>query len=51
MRKHLITVLCLVAAIALYAVGFSIPATAFVVLGMLAEGTFWFRLLRRRQTG
>ncbi|MCZ6560894.1 MAG: hypothetical protein O6931_08415 [Gammaproteobacteria bacterium] len=47
MKKHLVTFLFLVAAIALYAVGFALAATAFVVLGMLAEGTFWVRLLRR----
>ncbi len=47
MKKHLITFLFLVAAIALYAVGFALPATAFLVLGLVAEGTFWVRLLRR----
>jgi hypothetical protein len=48
MRQHAITILFLVAAIVLYAIGFSIPANIFVGLGILAELTFWVRLFRSR---
>jgi len=45
--KHLITLACLLLAVALYAVGMSTGAVVFAGLGMLAEGVFWIRLLRR----
>jgi len=48
MRQHTITILFLVAAIVLYAIGFSMPANVLVGLGILAELTFWVRLLRRK---
>ena len=48
MRRHTITILFLLAAIVLYAIGFSIPANIFIGLGILAELTFWVRLFRRR---
>lgn len=48
MRKHLFTFGLLVAAIALYAAGLALPATAFIVLGLVAEFAFWVRVLRRR---
>ena len=48
MRQHTITILFLLAAIVLYAIGFSIPANIFIGLGILAELTFWVRLFRRR---
>jgi len=44
--KHAVTFLFLVAAIAFYAIGFALPATVLLILGMLAEVTFWLRLLR-----
>lgn len=45
--KHLITLACLLLAIALYAAGMSTGAVVFAGFGMLAEGAFWIRLLRR----
>jgi hypothetical protein len=44
--RHVITILFLVAAIALYTVGLALPATGLLILGVLAEGTFWVRLFR-----
>lgn len=44
---HLITLACLLVAAGLYALGLSTGAVSFVGLGMLAEGAFWIRLLRR----
>jgi hypothetical protein len=46
MLKHATTILMLVAALALYAAGMAIPASALVLLGIVAEGIFWFRLFR-----
>jgi hypothetical protein len=47
MNKHLITLLFLFLAIALYFVGLALPATIFLLLGAWAEIVFWVRLLRR----
>lgn len=44
---HLIALACLLVAAGLYALGLSTGAVSFVGLGMLAEGAFWIRLLRR----
>ena len=44
MKRHLITIGFLILAIACYAIGAAGPATALIILGILAEGTFWFRL-------
>jgi hypothetical protein len=49
MRKHIITFLFLVIAIVFYARGAIGPGTAFLVIGALAEGMFWFRLLRKNR--
>jgi hypothetical protein len=46
-KRHLITTGFLVLAIACYAVGAAGPATALIVLGILAEGAFWSRLFGR----
>ena len=40
------TLLLFVVAVLLYAFGLTLPATLLVVLGMLAEGIFWFRLFK-----
>ena len=48
--QHIITFLFLVIAIVFYALGAVGPGTAFLVIGALAEGAFWFRLLRRRRS-
>lgn len=50
MRQHAVTVGFLIAAAALYIVGAAIAATILVVLGMLAEGIFWVRLIRGRRS-
>ena len=47
MRRHFITGLFLFLAVALYLAGMAMPATLLLVLGLLAEGVFWLRLLRR----
>ena len=46
MNRHLVTILFLVAAVALYVVGLIFPATVLVLLGGIAEMTFWVRLFR-----
>lgn len=46
MKRHLVTFLFLVVAIACYAIGAAGPATALLILGVLAEATFWFRVYR-----
>jgi hypothetical protein len=53
MNKHsvvhsLVTFGCLVAAIGFYGAGATSTA-AFLVLGVVFEGAFWMRLLRRKQ--
>jgi len=51
MMKHLITVSFIVAAILFYAIALRPAANIFLVLGVLAETVFWFRvgrLFRRR---
>jgi hypothetical protein len=47
MRKHAITILFLILAVCLYAVGAALPATGIIILGLLAEAIFWFRALGR----
>lgn len=44
MKRHLVTLLFLLAAIALYVAGAAAPATFLLLLGVLAEGTFWYRI-------
>jgi len=44
MKRHLITFLFLVLAIALYAAGAAGPATFLLILGVLAEAVFWLRV-------
>jgi hypothetical protein len=48
-KRHLVTVGFLVLAIACYAVGAAGPATALIILGILAEAAFWFRLIGTRR--
>lgn len=49
LKRHLITFLFLALAIVFYALGAAGPATSLLVLGVLAEGTFWYRLVTGRQ--
>lgn len=46
MNRQLVTLLFLLAAIAFYVSGRAIPAGILMVLGMLAEITFWLRLFK-----
>ena len=46
MQKHLITLACLLAAMGFYFAGFHTSAFGLVIVGMIAELTFWVRLLR-----
>lgn len=49
MKRHLVTVLFLALAITFYSLGAVGPGTALLVLGVLAEGIFWFRLFGGRK--
>ena len=44
MKRHLITFLFLLLAIALYSAGAAVPATLLLILGVVAEGVFWLRV-------
>ncbi|MFZ9053483.1 MAG: hypothetical protein ACO22K_10715 [Woeseiaceae bacterium] len=44
MKRHFITLGCLGCALVFYFVGFILPATMLLVLGMLAELMFWLRV-------
>ena len=46
--RHLITLLCLVAAVASYIVGNTSGAAVFPVLGVLLEGMFWLRIFGQK---
>lgn len=47
MKRHLVTLALLPAAIGLYAAGLALPATGLLVLGAALELAFWIRLFRR----
>jgi hypothetical protein len=49
-NPHLLTVLCLLAALSCYALGLALPATALLVTGGILELMFWVRLLRPGQS-
>lgn len=44
MTRLLVIILCLIAAIGCYAVGFRVGSIAFFVLGVIFEGCFWLGL-------
>ncbi|MES2758963.1 MAG: hypothetical protein V4693_16440 [Pseudomonadota bacterium] len=46
--RHLITAGCLAAAIALYSFG-SRETAALILLGVVFEGAFWYRLVRSKK--
>jgi hypothetical protein len=50
-KHHVVTVLILVLAMALYAGGWSKPSMALLLLGGAAELWFWVRAVRGRQAG
>lgn len=43
-KRHLVTFFFLVLAIVCYSIGAAGPGTFLLLLGMLAEVTFWFRI-------
>jgi len=43
-KRHFITFLFLILAIVFYSLGAAGPGTVLVLLGVIAEGTFWFRI-------
>ena len=45
--KHLVTLLCLIAAIVLYAAGSVTGATVLILASAGLEGVFWLRLFKR----
>ncbi len=47
MKRHFITFLFLALAIVFYALGAAGPGTFLLLLGMLAEATFWIRISGR----
>lgn len=47
MKKHIITFLFLAIAIVFYSLGAVGPGSVFLVIGALAEGTFWFRIFKK----
>ena len=47
--RQLITLTCLIAALAAYIIGWGQGVTGFVVIGIFLEGTFWFRLLWKKK--
>jgi len=47
--KHFFTILLLIIAIVFYSLGAVGPGTAFLVIGALAEGAFWFRIIRGKR--
>lgn len=49
MRRHAITLALLLLAVMFYAIGLAMPATVLIVLGLVAEGAFWLRLVGRRR--
>ena len=49
MKRHIITFLFLVLALVFYSLGAVGPATGLLAVGVLAEGTFWYRLIGGRR--
>jgi len=47
--RILITIACLLAAIACYAIGVPAGGVAFIVLGIIFEGLFWLRVFGKDQ--
>ena len=50
MKRHAITVIFLLLALILYAVGAAVPATALLVLGAVAELIFWSRIFTSKKS-
>ena len=50
MKRHLITILFLIVAIVFYSIGAAGPGMVFLVLGGVAEFTFWVRLFKNNRS-
>ncbi len=48
--KHVLTVLCLVGALAAYAGGWGAGVGALILLGLLLEAVFWVRVWQARNS-
>ncbi len=48
-KRHFVTFLCLVLAIVFYSLGAAGPGTFLLLLGALAEATFWIRIFRKNK--
>lgn len=48
MRRHGLTLACLIGAVLCYLLGAAEGVIAFVITGLILESLFWFRLFRRR---
>ncbi len=44
MKRHIVTAFIFLLAIALYSLGAARPATVLLVLGLVAELVFWYRI-------
>jgi hypothetical protein len=49
LKRYIVTFLFLALALVFYSLGAVGPATGLLALGVLAEGTFWYRLLGGRR--
>jgi len=49
MKRHFITFLFLLLAIVFYSLGAAGPGTLLLLVGVLAEGTFWFRIFGKNK--
>jgi hypothetical protein len=49
LKRHIVTFLFLALALVFYSLGAAGPATGLLVLGVLAEGAFWYRLIGGRR--
>ena len=49
MKRHFITFLFLALAIVFYSLGAAGPGTFLLLLGALAEATFWIRIFRKNK--
>lgn len=49
MSRHVITFLLLILAITFYGFGAAGPGTVFLILGVLSESAFWYRVFTARK--
>ncbi|MEM6513529.1 MAG: hypothetical protein AAF660_10990 [Pseudomonadota bacterium] len=46
MKRHALTIACLILALVCYGLGFAMPGNALIVAGVVLEAAFWIRLIR-----